>query len=41
MAFLAYSVGTWSGSLGELFFKLVERMVVWLCVDDLQCWTVI
>jgi hypothetical protein len=28
MAFLAYSVGTWSGSLGELFFKLVERMVV-------------
>jgi hypothetical protein len=22
MAFLAYSVGTWSGSLGELFFKL-------------------
>jgi hypothetical protein len=28
MAFLAYSVGMWSGSFGELFFKLVERMVV-------------
>jgi hypothetical protein len=41
MAFLAYSVGTGSGSFGELFFKLVERMDVWLCVDDLQCWTMI
>jgi hypothetical protein len=28
MAFLAYSVGTRSGSFGELFFKLVERMDV-------------
>ncbi len=28
MAFLAYSVGMGSGSFGELFFKLVERMDV-------------